>query len=442
VASSTARGAKAKVAFLYPGQGSQYVNMLAGLRARDPIVAETIDHADRAMETLLDRPLSSYFLVDADDPERLAQAELELRATEITQPAMLTGDEALTRMLAAYGVEPDMVMGHSLGEYAALVAAGSLTFDAALEAVSARGHEMASLEVADPGAMAAVFAPIDEVQAIVDAVDGYVVLANVNSTSQSVIGGETDAVMAALATCGERGFTTFQLPVSHAFHTRIVALASEPLRRTLERLELRAPQLPVVSNVTGGFYPTGDDARERMLDLLADQVASPVQFVTGLHSLHDAGARVFVEVGPEAGPAGPRERRARRRRGPQPVHQPPEVQRRAGLQPGAVRPVRRRPRRRSGRRAAGARHRGTPSPAATRVAAPSAAPVTPLPVPANLSTDASLETADDVRDRPLLPRTRPGARRVPRAVRRCGRPGRDRRAGPDRTDGRRRTNRS
>jgi acyl transferase domain-containing protein/acyl carrier protein len=292
-------GAKTKVAFLYPGQGSQYVNMLAGLRTRDPIVAATIDHADRAMSTLLDRPLSSYFLVDADDPERLAQAELELRATEITQPAMLTGDEALTRMLAAYGIVPDMVMGHSLGEYAALVAAGSLTFDAALEAVSARGHEMASLEVDDPGAMAAVFAPIDEVQAIVDAVDGYVVLANVNSTSQSVIGGETDAVMAALAACAERGFTTFQLPVSHAFHTRIVALASEPLRRTLERLELRAPQLPVVSNVTGSFYPSGDDARERMLDLLADQVASPVQFVSGLQSLHAAGARVFVEVGPK-----------------------------------------------------------------------------------------------------------------------------------------------
>jgi acyl transferase domain-containing protein/acyl carrier protein len=292
-------GPAPKVAFLYPGQGSQYVNMLAGLQAVDPIVADTIATADRAMERLLDRPLSSYVLVDADDPERLAQAELELRATEITQPAVLTTDEALTRMLAAHGVVPDMVMGHSLGEYAALVAAGSLTFAAALEAVSARGHEMASLEVEDPGAMAAVFAPIEQVQELVDAVDGYVVLANVNSTSQSVIGGETDAVMAALARCAERGFTTFQLPVSHAFHTRIVALASGPLRRTLERLELRAPQLPVVSNVTGGFYPTGADARERMLELLADQVASPVQFVGGLESLYAAGARVFVEVGPK-----------------------------------------------------------------------------------------------------------------------------------------------
>jgi acyl transferase domain-containing protein/acyl carrier protein len=292
-------GAAPKLAFLYPGQGSQYVNMLAGLRALDPIVAATIDAADEAMGSLLDRPLSSYFLVDADDPDRLATAELELRATEITQPAVLTTDEALTRMLAAYGIVPDMVMGHSLGEYAALVAAGSLTFGAALEAVSARGHEMASLEPEDPGAMAAVFAPVEEVEALVASVDGYAVLANVNSTSQSVIGGETAAVEQAIALCAERGFTTFQLPVSHAFHTRIVAAASEPLRRTLERLELRAPDLPVVSNVTGGFYPAGADARERMLELLAEQVASPVQFVTGLRTLHEAGARVFVEVGPK-----------------------------------------------------------------------------------------------------------------------------------------------
>jgi acyl transferase domain-containing protein/acyl carrier protein len=293
------QGPAAKVAFLYPGQGSQYVNMLRGLSELDPIVAQTYDDADAAMAAFIDRPLSSYILLDSDDPDRKAQAELELMATEITQPAMLTADEALTRMLAAYGITPDMVMGHSLGEYAALVSARSLTFAAALEAVSARGHEMASLDVGDPGKMAAVFAPVEEVQRIADETDGYVVLANVNSTSQSVLGGASDAVEAAVATCTERGFTTFVLPVSHAFHTRIVADASEPLRRTLERLELRAPQLPVVSNVTGGFYPTGADARDQMLELLADQVASPVQFVTGLTSLRDAGAEVYVEVGPK-----------------------------------------------------------------------------------------------------------------------------------------------
>jgi acyl transferase domain-containing protein len=147
----------------------------------------------------------------------------ELRRTEITQPAVLSVDLALTRLLAAYGVEPDMVMGHSLGEYGALVAAGCLTLPAALEAVSARGREMAHLTVEDNGAMAAVFAPLTEVEQIVADADGYVVLANVNSTSQAVIGGATAAVERAVAACQARGFTTAMLPVSHAFHTSIVA---------------------------------------------------------------------------------------------------------------------------------------------------------------------------------------------------------------------------
>ena len=99
--------------------------------------------------------------VDADDPDAVAAAEADLRRTEITQPAVLTVDLALTRLLGAYGIVPDLVMGHSLGEYGALVAAGALTFAASLEAVSARGREMAHLSMEDNGAMAAVFAPLD-----------------------------------------------------------------------------------------------------------------------------------------------------------------------------------------------------------------------------------------------------------------------------------------
>ena len=190
-------------------------------------------------------------------------------------------------------------MGHSLGEYGALVAAGALSFAAALEAVSARGREMAHLTIADNGAMAAVFAPLAEIEKIVAETDGYVVIANVNSSAQAVIGGATAAVEAAVEKCTQRDFQTAMLPVSHAFHTSIVAPASEPLRRTLERLELRSPTVPTVANVTGSLYPMGPGVVPEMLDLLAAQVASPVQFVRGLHTLYDEGARVFVEVGPK-----------------------------------------------------------------------------------------------------------------------------------------------
>jgi acyl transferase domain-containing protein/acyl carrier protein len=293
------RGEAAPVAFLYTGQGSQYVNMLADLRAVEPIVARTFEEADEVMTPLLGRPLSDHIFIDADDPAAVRQLEQQLLQTEITQPAVLAVDAALTRLLAAYGVRPDMVIGHSLGEYGALVAAEALSFGAALEAVSARGREMAGLAVEDNGAMAAVFAPLEEVERIVDSADGYVVLANVNSTNQAVIGGATAAVEATMARLHEAGGTAVRLPVSHAFHTSIVAPASVPLRETLVRLDLRPPVLPIVANVHGGFYPSTGDVREQMLDLLARQVASPVQFVDGLHTLYDAGARLFVELGPK-----------------------------------------------------------------------------------------------------------------------------------------------
>jgi len=293
------QGAAAKVAFLYTGQGSQYVNMLAELRRREPIVAETFDEADAVMSPLLGKPLSAIVFAPEDEPVRMAAAEAELRHTAITQPAVLTVDVALTRLLAAQGVEPDFVMGHSLGEYGALVAAGSLDFARALEAVSARGREMTRLAEGDPGRMLAVFAPLAAVEEVLAAVAGYAVIANINSTAQSVVGGESAAVERAAELLSARGFECRFLPVSHAFHTRIIAGASEPLKRLLARMELRPPRIPVVSNVTGDFYPTSGDAVPAMIDLVARQLAEPVQFVRGLETLYGAGAQVFVEVGPK-----------------------------------------------------------------------------------------------------------------------------------------------
>ncbi|MGI9100891.1 MAG: SDR family NAD(P)-dependent oxidoreductase [Terriglobales bacterium] len=293
------RGSAPKVAFLYTGQGSQYVNMMKALRASEPIVAETFAEADRVMTPLLGKPLSEFIFINADDPAAVAQAEEGLRQTAITQPAVLATDLAMTRLLDAYGIQPDMTMGHSLGEYGALVAAGGLPFADALEAVSARGREMTRVALQDNGRMAAVFAPLQEVERILKTVDGYVVIANINSERQSVIGGATKAVEQAMVAFQKAGYEVSALNVSHAFHTSIVAPASEPLRQTLDRLHLQPAQIPVVANVNGEFYPMGPEVRPLMLDILAKQVASPVQFVKGLHTLYEAGARVFVETGPK-----------------------------------------------------------------------------------------------------------------------------------------------
>ncbi len=293
------RGPAPKVAFLFTGQGSQYVNMLKGLRDTEPVVAETFAEADTIMTPLLGRALSDYIFGDDSDPAQKERLTQQLLQTEITQPAMLTADAALMALLGEYGVHPDMVMGHSLGEYAALVAAGSLTVPAALEAVSARGREMAGISVDDNGILAAVMAPLEEVQQIVDTADGYVVIANVNSGHQAVIGGATPAVEKVIERITAAGGTAVKLPVSHAFHTSIVAPASAPLREQLRRLTVQPPRVPIIANVHGGFYPSGADSHDEIIELLGRQVAEPVQFVKGLETLYDAGARVFVEVGPK-----------------------------------------------------------------------------------------------------------------------------------------------
>jgi acyl transferase domain-containing protein len=293
-------GPAPKVAFLYPGQGSQYVNMLKPLCAVEPIVADTFAEADRVMTPLLGKPLSKFIFVDKTDAEAVAKAEDDLRQTAITQPAVLTTDLALTRLLAAYGITPDFTIGHSLGEYGALVAAQAMPFADALEAVSARGREMTQhVAMKDKGRMAAVFAPLEEIERILKTVDGYVVIANINSEHQAVIGGASQAVEQAMQALQKAGYEVSALAVSHAFHTSIVAATSEPLRRVLERLRLAPPKLPIVANTNGEFYPTGSDVVPKMVDILAQQVAAPVQFVKGLRTLYNAGARVFVEVGPK-----------------------------------------------------------------------------------------------------------------------------------------------
>ena len=333
-------GPAPKVAFLYPGQGSQYVNMLKPLRAAEPIVAETFAEADRMMTPLLGKPLSEFIFVDKADADAVAKAEDDLRQTAITQPAVLATDLALTRLLAAYGITPDFAMGHSLGEYGALVAADALPFADALEAVSARGREMTRFAPEDKGRMAAVFAPIEEIERILKTVDGYVVIANVNSNHQAVIGGASKPVEQAMEAFQKAGYDVSALSVSHAFHTSIVAAASEPLRRVLERLHLESPRLPIVANTNGEFYPTGPDVVPQMLDILAQQVAAPVQFIKGLRTLYRGGCARVCGSWTEESAAGICRRRARRGwRHDLAVHQSPESRRYRLVQPGVVRPL-------------------------------------------------------------------------------------------------------
>ncbi|MBW1871770.1 MAG: acyltransferase domain-containing protein [Deltaproteobacteria bacterium] len=284
-------GPAKKVAFVFPGQGSQYVNMLKELRQHEPVVAEVFAEADEIMTPILGKPLTDFIYTE-DSPA----AKEALRDTNVCQPAMLAGDIAMARLFEQHGIRPDMVAGHSLGEYAALVIAGMLSFPEAMRAVSSRAREMSGVRVEDPGKMAAVLAPADKVHEILAGIDG-VVPANMNSHNQTVIAGASQPFEVAMQRFNDAGIRAIQLQVSHAFHSFIVAPAMEPLRKMLGKFNFQPPKIPLVANLDAKLYDPDPRAMESNLDRLAKQIASPVRWVESLEQMYALGARIFVEVG-------------------------------------------------------------------------------------------------------------------------------------------------
>jgi len=282
-----------KVAFLFPGQGSQYVGMGKELWEKYAIVRETFREADTITKELLGFPISDIIFAFGKSD---AETKELLRQTEITQPAIFTLDIAIFRLLQSFGIQADFVAGHSLGEYAALVASGILSLRDGFLAVVPRGKAMAKFDTKDKGMMASIGAGYKEVEAVLKGINDYVIAANKNAPNQTVISGSTAGVKAAIKAFTEKGITAIPLAVSGAFHSKIVEPAIVDFREALKKLTFNKPKIPISSNVTGELYPK---SREEIINLLCDQICSPVEWIKQIEKMYVDGVRTFIEIGPK-----------------------------------------------------------------------------------------------------------------------------------------------
>ena len=273
------------VAFIFPGQASQYSGMGKELAEKYPTARAVFDEADKA----LGFSISKICFEGTED---------ELKLTANTQPAILTVSVATMWVLSEKSIGADFVAGHSLGEYSALVAAGSLKFADAVRLVHQRGKYMQDAVPAGRGAMAAILglSPAVVADACKRAAEGGVCTpANMNSPEQTVISGDAAAVKRAVEIASQLGAKrAVILPVSAPFHSALMLPAQEKLEKDLRATPFADPQVPVVTNVDADTIRKGNEAREALIR----QVSMPVRWEESMRLLLDEGVNTFVEVGP------------------------------------------------------------------------------------------------------------------------------------------------